>query len=145
MYGEAGRECSCCPGGHPCCQPVPELRSSSPRRYTLSLCVDRQQSHSVLEKEACVSCLPQSTGMDIQMAHSLASPASSLTLPAAATSNGFRQPRQHDLEPHPSLGTAWAFYFSLPPPPTPFLPSAWSWVITLSLGLELTHLLWGKE
>lgn len=51
-------------GGHPCCPPAPELGSSSPRRYTLSLCVDRQQSHSVLEKEACVSCPPSSEHRD---------------------------------------------------------------------------------
>lgn len=44
--------------------PVPEPGSRSPRRCTLSLCVGRQQSPSVPEKEACVSHSPSSKHKD---------------------------------------------------------------------------------
>lgn len=47
-----------------CQRPVPEPGSRSPRRCTLSVCVDRQQSHSVQEKEACVSRPPTSQHRD---------------------------------------------------------------------------------
>lgn len=54
----------CCPGGHHCRRPAPQPGSGSPRRYTLSFCVNRQQSRSVLEKEACVSRPPSSLHRD---------------------------------------------------------------------------------
>lgn len=47
-----------------CQRPVPAPGSRSPRRCTLSVCVDRQQSHSVQEKEACVSRPPPSQPRD---------------------------------------------------------------------------------
>lgn len=65
-------ECAGQPGGSAravqeathCQRPVPEPGSRSPRRCTLSLCVGRQQSHSVPEKEACVSHSPSSKHKD---------------------------------------------------------------------------------
>lgn len=68
----AGAECAGRPGGHAravqeathCQRPVPEPGSRSPRSCTRSLCVGRQQSHSVTEKEACVSRSPSSERKD---------------------------------------------------------------------------------
>lgn len=102
-----------------CQRPVPEPGSTSPRRCTLSLCVDRQQSHSVPEKKAYVSCPPApSTWMDIRTAHSPAIPASSPQTAAAFTSAGTRRPRQCDPEPPPGPGTAGAWLPPFHPPNT---------------------------
>lgn len=87
-----------------CHWPVPEPAFWSPRRCTLSLCVDRQQSHSVLEKEASVSCPPSSKRRD-------GHPHGSFVGHPNLQATGPGRPTARPRAPAPGLGPAW-----LPPP-----------------------------